>query len=55
MSAKDNVVQKKLFSIILVWIAFVVLYLMLRTGNEMFMWVGLGIMAVTNGVLFMYN
>lgn len=55
MSKNDNVVQKKLFSIILVWIAFVVLYLMLRTGNEMLMWAGLGIMAVSNAVLYMNN
>ena len=55
MSKQDNVVQKKLMSIILVWIAFVVLYFLLRTGNETMMWLGLGIMAVASGVLYLYN
>jgi len=55
MSKKDNVVQKKLFSIILVWIAFVILYFMLQSGNETMMWVGLAVMAVSNAFLYMYN
>lgn len=55
MSKKDNAVQKKLLSIILVWIAFVVLYFMLQSGNEMMMWVGLAIMAAANGLLFLNN
>lgn len=55
MSKNDNVVQQKLFSIVLVWIAFVVLYLTIKSGNDMFMWLGLGFMAVANGVLYLKN
>lgn len=55
MSKKDNTLQKKLVSIVLVWIAFVVLYFLLQSGNETLMWVGLAIMAAANGLLFAFN
>lgn len=55
MSKKDNVLQKKLLSIILVWVAFVILYFMLQSGNETMMWVGLAIMAAANALLFVNN
>lgn len=55
MSKQENVVQKKLFSIVLVWVAFVILYFLLKSGNETMTWVGLGLMAVASGVLYLNN
>ncbi|RKD23012.1 hypothetical protein BEP19_12335 [Ammoniphilus oxalaticus] len=49
---KDNVVQKKLLSIIFVWVAFAVLYLAVASGNDTFMWAGLGLLAATIGNLY---
>ena len=54
-SKPNNVVQIKLFSIITVWIAFVVGYFALSSGNETFMWAALGLIAVTSGYLYMKN
>ena len=54
-SKPNNVVQIKLFSIITVWIAFVVGYFALSSGNETFMWVALGLIAATSGYLYMKN
>lgn len=52
---KDPVVQKKLYSIVLVWIAFVILYFAVSSGNETFMWAALGLMAITSGFLYLKN
>ena len=50
-----NVVQIKLFSIITVWIAFVIGYFALSSGSETFMWIALGLIALTSGFLYMKN
>lgn len=54
-SKPNNVVQIKLFSIITVWIAFVVGYFALSSGSETFMWVALGLIGLTSGFLYMKN
>ena len=51
----DNVVQRKLVSIVFVAIAFVILYFAVSSGNETFMWAALGIMALSQVVMYMRN
>lgn len=51
----DTVVQKKLFSVILNVIAFVVLYLAVSSGSETFMWGALGYTVIAQLVLFLRN
>jgi len=51
----NNAIQIKLFSIITVWIAFVVGYFALSSGSETFMWAALGLIALTSGFLYMKN
>lgn len=50
---KDNVIGKKLASVIFVVISFVLLYLSLGTGNETMMWAGLGITALSQIVMYL--
>lgn len=50
---KDKVVQKKLMSVGLLLVALVVLYMTIGTGNETYIWGGLGFMAVASAVLYM--
>lgn len=48
---KDRVLQMKLLSVIFVWIAFVILYLLLGAGDsagDTLTYVGLGIITVAN-------
>lgn len=49
---KDNVIGRKLFSVIFVAISFVLLYLSLGSGNESMMWAGLGFTALSQIVMF---
>jgi len=49
---KDNVIGQKLFSVIFVAIAFVLLYLSLGSGSESFMWAGLGVITLSQIVMF---
>lgn len=38
----------KVLSVALVWISFIVLYVLLRGGNNTMIWLGIALMAVTN-------
>lgn len=50
---KDNMVSKKLSSVIFVCIAFVLLYLSLGTGSETMMWAGLGVTALSQVIMYL--
>ena len=52
---KKDVTGQKLFSVILNVIAFVVLYYAVGSGNETFMWGGLGFSVLALIVLYMRN
>lgn len=54
-SQTDRATQMKLFSIISVWIAFVVMYLVVSSGNETYMLAGLGFLGLTTGFLYLKN
>lgn len=51
----DKTVRNKLISVILVWIAFAILYLLLNTGDSMYIWIGIAIMAVANIYMALKN
>lgn len=53
MAKKDNVLQMKIISVLSVAVAFVILYLALRSGNDTATWAGLAVMAVSNIILYM--
>lgn len=51
----DNVVVKKLYSILSVWAAFVILYLAVNSGNDKFIAAGLGITILSTLYLYSKN
>lgn len=51
----SNPAKMKLVSIVSVWIAFVILYMAITSGNETFMWAALGLVGATSGFLYLKN
>lgn len=52
---EEIVVQRKLYSIISVWISFVILYFAVNSGSEAFMLAGLALTAATSFYLYAKN
>lgn len=48
MSSQDKTLQMKLLSVILVWVAFAVLFFTVQSGSESTVWIGLVVMAAAN-------
>lgn len=49
----DNVIGRKLASVIFVMIAFVLVYFSLGTGSETMMWAGLGVVVLSQILMYM--
>lgn len=55
MSKEKSQLSGKVLSVVLVWISFAILYTLLRGGNDTMIWLGLGLMAVTNVFMALKN